>query len=649
MAADASGNGTDRLVFAYTARTGDMSGDLAYWNATALSGGLADAVGNAANLTLRAPGSPGSLSSSSAIAIDGIAPRVASVASATPDGEYGAGRTIEVAVRFTEPVSYSGAAPELLLNVSGAPRAVAADASGNGTATLSFAYTVQAGDMSDDLAYWNATALSGGIADAASNAADLALPEPGSPGSLSGSASVSVDGSAPAAATADAAFTGPNTVRIEYSAPLGPPAGHAGPVYGTITIGDDARATPETGGVSGLGTAVHTVRFSEKSAESNQNGTIVLSVALEGEAGGARYSFTADTIFIRSGDDARTLAPPGAMPVVAIEPDGFVRAVNATGAGDDARPAIDVSGLANASLPADASRNTARFPVEGVNLTASFAEVMIPPNATAVSIPADGRLDLYVSAQGPTARQVADALGTSVGAIGSIRVVEVGDNATHIVFDLPVRILLVGQANGTAFYVNNTDRTVVPIRAECAADDTDAVHKRLNGTGIDECWLDSGADKVIHTYHLTLFGTAMAPGGGPPFVPVCSISLEPQPLSRPPPIKFGGVREGAQSAVMGQEIENTGTLPIDTVTIRATVWTDASGSEAMPAGATSVMAGARGWVALDGEVAVPGGAGGATAKFRVEVPAGALPEGAPAAGVEASQTVTYTAACGPPP
>ena len=649
VAADASGNGTDRLVFAYTARTGDMSGDLAYWNATALSGGLADAVGNAANLTLRAPGSPGSLSSSSAIAIDGIAPRVASVASATPDGEYGAGRTIEVAVRFTEPVSYSGAAPELILNVSGAPRAVAADASGNGTAMLSFAYTVQAGDMSDDLAYWNATALSGGIADAAGNTADLALPEPGSPGSLSGLASISVDGSAPAAATADAAFTGPNTVRIEYSAPLGPPAGHAGPVYGTITIGDDARATPETGGVSGLGTAVHTVRFSEKSAESNQNGTIVLNVALEGEAGGARYSFTADTIFIRSGDNARTLVPFGAMPVVAIEPDGFVRAVNATGAGDDARPAIDVSGLANASLSADASRNTVRFPVEGVNLTASFAEVMIPLNATAMSIPADGRLDLYVSAQGPTARQVADALGTSVGAIGSIRVVEVGDNATHIVFDLPVRILLVGHANGTAFYVNNTDRTVVPIRAECAADDTDAVHKRLNGTGIDECWLDSGADKVIHTYHLTLFGTAMAPGGGPPFVPVCSISLEPQPLSRPPPIKFGGVREGAQSAVMGQEIENTGTLPIDAVTIRATAWTDASGSEAMPASATSVMAGARGWVALDGEVAVPGSAGGATAKFRVEVPAGALPEGAPAAGVEASQTVTYTAACGPPP
>ena len=69
----------------------------------------------------------------------------------------------------------------------------------------------------------------------------------------------------------------------------------------------------------------------------------------------------------------------------------------------------------------------------------------------------------------------------------------------------------------------------------------------------------------------------------------------------------------------------------------------------MPANATSVMAGIRGWAALDGEVAVPRSAEEATAKFRVDVPAGALPEGARAAGVGAQQTVTCTTACGPPP
>ena len=89
----------------------------------------------------------------------------------------------------------------------------------------------------------------------------------------------------------------------------------------------------------------------------------------------------------------------------------------------------------------------------------------------------------------------------------------------------------------------------------------------------------------------------MAPGGGPPLVPLCGISLGPQQLQQlppPPRIEFGGVREGAQSAAM-DGIENAGTLPIDAVTIRAAAWTDAAGSEAMPANATSVMAGIRGW------------------------------------------------------
>ena len=640
-AAYASGNGTAALAFSYTVRAGDMSGGLAYWNTTALSGQIADAAGNPAGLALPAPGGPGSLSASaSAVAIDTAAPRVASVTSATPDGAYGEGDRIEIAVSFTEPVSYSGSAPGLLLNVSGASRA-AAYASGNGTDRLAFAYTVRAGDMSGGLAYWNTTALSGQIADAAGNPAGLTLPAPGLPGSLSASASVSVDASAPAAATADAAFTGPNTVRIEYSAPLGPPAGHSGPVYGNVTANGSAPAAPEDGGVSGLGTAVHTVRFGGGGVDASQSGSIALSTGLEGEAGGILYGFANDTIHVRAGETARTAYPAGPSPAVAIEPDGFVRAVDATGGGDSARPWINVSALARAPLVDDASMNEVVFPAEGVNLTASFAGVAIPPNATARFVPADGRLDLYKSPQGPTARQVADALGASAGDVVVPLMVEIGDNATHIVFDpLPVRILLRGQASGTAFYVNNTDRTVVPMLAECPVDDAAAVHKRLNGTGIGECHLDSGADKVIHTYHLTLFGTAMAPGGGPPFVPSCSIGFE------SPGIAFPDVPEGARSAVETQSVVNTGTLPLAGVTIRATAWEYASGSEAMPANATSVMAGEpRGWVALGGEVDLPGNSNGATAKFRVDVPAGALPEGAPAAGAEATQTVAYTATC----
>ncbi len=638
-AAYASGNGTASLEFAYTVKAGDASAGLAYWNTTALSGDIADAAGNAAALSLPAPGSAGSLSGSAAIVLDTSAPSVVDVASITPDGEYGAGERIEIAVRFTEPVLYSGDAPVLLLNVSGAPWA-AAYSSGSGSDTLAFAYTVQTGDMSDDLAYWNAMALSGSIAGGDGTAANLALPPPGSPGSLSASASVSINAPGPARTAADAAFAGPNKIRIEYSAPLGPPAGHTGPVYGAITIGGGAAAAaaaPEAGGVSGLGTAVHTILFNGSGAEAGQGGAIALSADLVGTLGGVEHSFEAGLIPVRAGEAELALAPAGPLPVVAIERDEFVRAVDATGSGDAARPAINVSGLAGDSA------GTARFPAEAVRLAASFAEVTIPPNATAESVPADGRLDLYISAQGPTARQVAGALGT-IGDVRVQRLVEVGDSAAHIVFSLPVRILLVGQANSSAFYVNNTDRTTaVPIPDECSADDTGAVDGQLNGTGVDECWLDSGADKVIYTYHLTLFGTATAPGGGPPPVSECAIRLVPGT------IPLGSVREGARSAGMDQAVLKAGTLPLTAVTVSATAWMYDSGGEAMPASATSVMTGAAGgWTALDGETAVPGDGERAAAKFRVDVPADALPDGAAPAGMAATQTLTYTATCDAP-
>ena len=634
-----SGNGTATLVLAYTVGSGDVSDGLAYWNTEALSGGIVDAAGNPADRTLPAPGDVDSLSGSATIVVDGAAPRVSSVTSGTDDGEYGVGERIEIAVAFTEGVSYSGDDPVLLLNVSGAARA-AAFASGNDSNRFVFSYTVGAGDMSDDLAYWNTEALSGNIADRNGNAANLALPPPGSPGSLSASASIAINAPGPTAITADAAFAGPNKIRIEYGAPLGPPAGYAEPVYGEIAVMGGDAATREAWRVSGLGTAVHTVLFGGDGVAAGLNGTIRLNANLSGTLGGVQHSFAAGSIHVRAGEAALTLAPAGPSPVVAIERDEFIRAVNATGSGDGARPAINVSGLTGDSA------DTVRFPAEAVGLTASFAEVTIPPNATARFVPADGRLDLYLSSEGPTVRQVAAALGASPGAVESLTVVEVGDNATHIVFDLPVRILLTGQANGSAFYVNNTDRKVVPILAMCSEDDTAAVHGQLNGTGIDECWLDSTADKVIYTYHLTLFGTAMAPGGGQPFVPVCGIEL----VSPPRAIEFGSILEGGRSPDdKTQEVRKAGTLPLDTVTIRVSAWTDASDAIVMPANATSVMTAARGWVALDGETAVPGNAEGATARFRLAVPADALPEGAPAAGVVASQTVTYTAMCSAPP
>ena len=629
-----SGSGTRSLVFTYTVAAGDDSGgrplDYAGTSALSLNGGaIRDAAGNAANLTLPEPGQNGSLAGSG-IAVDAAPPYVARVASTNAAGAYGAGEEVGINVVFSEAVVYTGDAPSLALDAGGNASGVAAYQSGNGTATLSFSYTVRVGDRTDDLSYNGTGALSGTMADPAGNPANLTLPAPGSAGSLSASSSIMLLGLAgPVAATADASFTGPNTVRIEYSRQLGAPANHTGPVYGMITLnGSGGERSPLPGGVSGLGTAVHTVQFGGAGVASGQAGSIALNTDLEFTMGSARYEFTDDSINVRAGDTARTLAPRGGSPVVAIEPDGFVRAVNATAAGDLARPAVNVSGLA--ALPDSGGR---------VAVIASFAEVSFPPGATVSNVPAGGLIALYVSeGDQPTAAAVAAAFGTTASAVEDVlRVVEVGgnENGTRIAFSLPVRILLAGQANGSAFYLGAND-TVVPIARMCDADDTDAVHRQLDRAGAVDCQIDSGADKVVYTYHLTPFGTARGQGGGP-VMPDCGISIEPSE------IKFGNIQAGVQSAAKPQAVTRAGSMQLASVSISADDWkVEGAATVVMPANATSVLPGGTAggeWMPMNGEVGLHLAGGQADLQFRLAVPPGTAPV------AETSQIVTYTASC----
>ncbi len=634
-----SGSGSEELAFVYSARPGDAADLLA------TKGGLvgADSInavegGEAARPELPAPGWPGSLDVLSAVSIDTAAPAVERVWSPNATGTYAAGDAILVVVEFSENVTVAAraGAPALLLETGETDRA-AAYASGSGTPALAFAYTVAAGDDSGGpLDYAGASALSlngGAIMDAAGNPANLALPEPGSPGSLSRSSAITLLGLAgPVTASADASFTGPNTVRIEYDRPLGAPADHEGPVYGAITLaGGGGERSPLPGGESGLGTSVHTVRFGGAGVGSGQAGSIALNTDLVFAAGSAQYNFTADSIDIAAGDTARTLSPRGVSPVVAIEPDGFVRAVNATAAGEGARPAVNVTGLA--TLPDSGGR---------VAIIASFAEVSFPPGAAVQSVPG-GLLVLRVSERAPPAPEaVAAAFGASnASGIAVWRlVVEAGggENGTRIAFDKPVRILLAGQANGSAFYLEGPrdDPRVVPIVDACAADDADAVHShyvQLGRTGV--CQIDSGPDKVVYAYHLAPFGAARGPGGGPVLAD-CGISLE------RPEIKFGEVPAGSQSAARPQAVTNAGSMPLSEVSMSARPWMDAAGSvQVMPAGATSVLpAGGGGeWTPMNGEVDLPLDGGRADLQLRLDVPPGAPP------AVGASQIVTYTASC----
>ncbi|KJS36938.1 MAG: hypothetical protein VR70_13320 [Rhodospirillaceae bacterium BRH_c57] len=157
---------------------------------------LADAAGNTSTAFTTAI-------AQASDALDANAPAVASVTSSTADGTYKAGDAISVQVAFSEAVTVTGT-PQLTLETGTTDR-VTAYAFGSGGTTLTFIYTVQAGDTSADLDALGtaALALNGGtIMDAAGNAATLTLPTPGTANSLGHNKALAIDTTvAPAAST----------------------------------------------------------------------------------------------------------------------------------------------------------------------------------------------------------------------------------------------------------------------------------------------------------------------------------------------------------------------------------------------------------------------------------------------------------------
>ena len=134
--------------------------------------------------------------SSNNYAIDTHLPTVTSVSSSTSNGTYAPGAVISITVTFDEVVTVTGV-PQLTLETGSTDRVVSY-ASGSGTNTLTFNYTVQAGDTSADLDYVSSSALSlngGTIRDAATNNATLTLASPGAAGSLGANKAIVIDSS----------------------------------------------------------------------------------------------------------------------------------------------------------------------------------------------------------------------------------------------------------------------------------------------------------------------------------------------------------------------------------------------------------------------------------------------------------------------
>lgn len=131
--------------------------------------------------------------------VDLTAPSITDVTSSTANGTYKAGGSISIQVAFSEVVTVSGT-PQLNM-LTGRTGAVATYASGTGSNTLTFTYTVTSGDNSSDLDYSSTGALDlagGSILDVAGNSLLVPLlPSPGTSGSLSANKNIILDTTAP--------------------------------------------------------------------------------------------------------------------------------------------------------------------------------------------------------------------------------------------------------------------------------------------------------------------------------------------------------------------------------------------------------------------------------------------------------------------
>ena len=130
---------------------------------------------------------------------------VTNVTSSATDGIYTTGAVIDIAVTFSGAVNVTGS-PTLLLE-TGATDRTATYTSGSGSNTLTFGYTVSAGDSSGDLDYvaTNSLTLNGGTITGITSGASLRLPSPGSAGSLGANKNIVIDNGLPPTVTVDQA------------------------------------------------------------------------------------------------------------------------------------------------------------------------------------------------------------------------------------------------------------------------------------------------------------------------------------------------------------------------------------------------------------------------------------------------------------
>jgi uncharacterized repeat protein (TIGR02059 family) len=265
------------VTYRYAVQAGETDADGITVGSLSLGGdSIRDAAGNSAVLTLNGVGS------TSGVLVDANVPGVSGTIAVPADGTYVEGETLNFTVTFDETITVTGTDSTLGLTIGGTSRdATFASKTAN---SITYSYTVQAGDNDGDGIALNGISLNGGtILDGAGNNASLALAghTPDTTGVLVDTAapsfvSASVNGAtlvmtysdaslldavhapaagdftvmvgvAPVSVTAVAINGAAHTVTLTLASPVA--AGAAVTVaYGDPSGGDDANAIQDVGG-----------------------------------------------------------------------------------------------------------------------------------------------------------------------------------------------------------------------------------------------------------------------------------------------------------------------------------------------------------------------------------------------------------------
>ena len=159
-----SGSGSPTLTFSYTVGAGQNTADLAATTVNLNAATIKDGAGNAANLSLTGLTQTGPQ-------IDTTTPTISSLTESPASGDLGVGNVVTLTLAMSEAVTVAGGTPTLTLNDGG----TATYTSGSGSPTLTFSYTVGAGQNTADLAATTVNLNAATIKDSAGNAATLSL------------------------------------------------------------------------------------------------------------------------------------------------------------------------------------------------------------------------------------------------------------------------------------------------------------------------------------------------------------------------------------------------------------------------------------------------------------------------------------------